>query len=97
MSGSQASGAADLEATDQDTAAKERISVVLKGDKGQFRAAVLPTTTAGDVVAAYVKKFSISDAESKKLRVVFDGERVDNDSTVGDMEWEVDDMVEIST
>lgn len=59
--------------------------------------AVLPSTTAGNVVSSYVKKFEISDAEGKKLRVVFDGERVDNDSTVAEMEWETGDMLEISS
>ncbi|OWZ60300.1 hypothetical protein C356_00157 [Cryptococcus neoformans c45] len=76
--------------------AEDSIKLVVRGADGkEARMKVAKTVTAHTVLRFYCKKIDRPKDDANKMELVFDGETMGKDTTVGDMDCEDGDMLEV--
>nr|KIR87639.1 hypothetical protein I308_01661 [Cryptococcus tetragattii IND107] len=76
--------------------ADDSIKLVVRGADGkEARMKVAKTVTAHTVLRFYCKKTDRPKDDANKMELVFDGETMGKDATVGDMDCEDGDMLEV--
>lgn len=71
----------------------DKLRLVIRGAAGEVRFACSATTAVSKICAFYCSKFELPGAENARLK--FDGEVFEGDTTIGDMDLESGDMVDI--
>lgn len=82
--------------SDSPAVAEDSIKLVVRGADGkEARMKVAKTVTAHTVLRFYCKKIDRPKDDANKMELVFDGETMGKDMTVGDMDCEDGDMLEV--
>jgi hypothetical protein len=93
---------ADTSPTREETPAPEKGEkfklVIRAGTAKDITIAVRPTTTCGVIVRAFVKAagLNVPAAKLAAARIIVDGDKMDNDTEIGEADLEDGDMVEIA-
>ncbi|BEJ11048.1 hypothetical protein CspHIS471_0104700 [Cutaneotrichosporon sp. HIS471] len=76
--------------------AVQKVKLHLRGPKGELHFSAAPTTLVSTILKFYCNKQGVDASEAHRFRLEFDGEHFDGNSTVGDMDVESGDLIDVS-
>ncbi|CAK9785443.1 hypothetical protein CC85DRAFT_330383 [Cutaneotrichosporon oleaginosum] len=76
--------------------AVQKVKLHLRGPKGELHFTAAPTTLVSTILRYYCNKQGVDPSEVERYRLEFDGEHFEGDATVGDMELESGDLIDVS-
>ncbi|BEI79976.1 hypothetical protein CcaverHIS002_0105050 [Cutaneotrichosporon cavernicola] len=76
--------------------AVQKVKLHLRGPKGELHFSAAPTTLVSTILKFYCNKQGVDASEAHRFRLEFDGEHFEGNSTVGDMDVESGDLIDVS-